>query len=145
MTTTTGASDLESVARALTAAFEASDWAAMAALYEPDGEILSAGRPRIAGRATIEALLRQFPPVHLRKSRNALTDVQQSGDLGWVLFDVATREVAKPGEAPVERLSRVALLCRRRDGRWHIWRDVDGPSPDPQRMRELLDGDPGGA
>lgn len=137
----TGAPDLESVARGLTAAFEASDWAAMAALYEPDGEILSAGRPRIAGRANIEALLRQFPPVHARKSRNALTDVQQSGDLGWVLFDVATREVAQPGDAPVERLSRVALLCRRHAGRWHIWRDVDGPSPDAPRMRALLDGD----
>lgn len=138
--TETGAADLEDVARRLTAAFEASDWAAMAALYEPDGEILSAGRPRIAGRATIEALLRQFPPVHQRKSRNALTDLQQSGDLGWVLFDVATREIANPGDAPVERLSRVALLCRRHAGRWHIWRDVDGPSPDTARMRALLDG-----
>jgi len=139
--TITGAPDLETIARRLTAAFEASDWGAMAALYEPDGEILSAGRPRLAGRSRIEALLRAFPPVHLRRSRNAITDVQQSGDLGWVLFDVATREIAQPGEAPVERLSRVALLCRRREGRWHIWRDVDGDSPDPQRMRELLDGE----
>jgi uncharacterized protein (TIGR02246 family) len=137
--TTTGAPDLETVARRLTAAFEASDWAAMAALYEPDGEILSAGRPRVAGRATIEALLGKFPPVHERRSRNAITDVQQSGDLGWVLFDVATREIAEPGAAPVERLSRVALLCRRHAGRWHIWRDVDGPSPDAMRLRELLD------
>ena len=30
----------------------------MAALYEPDGEILSAGRPRVAGRATREAVLK---------------------------------------------------------------------------------------
>jgi uncharacterized protein (TIGR02246 family) len=137
--TNTSAPDLETVAQRLTAAFEASDWAAMAALYEPDGEILSAGRPRVAGRATIEALLAKFPPVHERRSRNAITDVQQSGDLGWVLFDVATREIAEPGAAPAERLSRVALLCRRHEARWHIWRDVDGPSPDPQRLRDLLD------
>ena len=83
-------------------------------------------------------LLRAFPPAHLRKSRNAITDVQQSGDLGWVLFDVATHEVPQPGEPAVERLSRVALLCRRHEGSWHIWRDVDGPSPDTARMRELL-------
>jgi uncharacterized protein (TIGR02246 family) len=139
--TTTGAADLETVARQLTAAFEASDWAAMAALYEPEGQILSADRPGLAGRARIESLLRAFTPVHERRSRNAITDVQQSGDLGWVLFDVATREIAEPGAAPVERLSRVALLCRRHEGRWHIWRDVDGPSPDAQRLRELLDAD----
>ncbi len=118
--TNTGAPDLETLARRLTAAFEASDWGAMVALYEPDGEILSAGRPRIAGRTTIESLLRAFPPAHLRRSRQAITDVQQSGD------------------PAVERLSRVALLCRRREGSWHIWRDVDGPSPDAARMRELL-------
>ena len=79
--------------------------------------------------------------MHRRKSRNAVTDVQQSGDLGWVVFDVATHEIAQPGDVPVERLSRVALLCRRREGRWLIWRDVDGASPDPRRMRELLDGE----
>jgi len=136
--TNTGAPDLETLARRLTAAFEASDWGAMVALYEPDGEILSADRPRIAGRTTIESLLRAFPPAHLRRSCQAITDVQQSGDLGWVLFDVATHEIAQPGDPAVERLSRVALLCRRREGSWHIWRDVDGPSPDAARMRELL-------
>ncbi len=135
----TGAETLEDVARRLTAAFQASNWSAMAALYCTDGEILSAGRPRLAGRERIEALLSAFPAVHSRTSRNAITDVQQHGDLGWVLFDVATREVANAGEAPVERLSRVALLCRRIEGRWHIWRDVDGPSPDADRMRVLLD------
>ena len=136
----TGAETLENVARRLTAAYAASDWSAMAALYCIDGEILSAGRPRLAGRERIEALLKTFPPAHSRTSRNAITDVQQQGDFGWVLFDVATREVAHAGETPVERLSRVALLCRRLDGRWHIWRDVDGPSPDTERMRQLLDG-----
>jgi uncharacterized protein (TIGR02246 family) len=135
----TGAETLEDVARALTAAYEASDWSAMAALYCIDGEILSAGRPRLAGRGRIEALLEAFPPAHSRLSRNAITDVQQQGDLGWVLFDVATREVANAAATPVERVSRVALLCRRIDGRWHIWRDVDGPSPDTDRMRQLLD------
>ncbi len=135
----TGAETLEDVARALTAAYEASDWSAMAALYCIDGEILSAGRPRLAGRGRIEALLEAFPPAHSRLSRNAITDVQQQGDLGWVLFDVATREVANAAATPVERVSRVALLCRRIDSRWHIWRDVDGPSPDTDRMRQLLD------
>lgn len=135
----TGAETLEDVARRLTAAFERSDWDAMADLYAPDGEILSAGRPRFAGRETVRGLLRAFPPVHARRCRNGVTDVQQQGDLGWILFDVATREVPRAGEAAVERLSRVALLCRRIDGRWHIWRDVDGPSPDDARRQALLD------
>lgn len=136
----TGSHGLEDLAAQLTAAFEASDWATMAALYEPDGEILSAGRPLVAGRERILKLLSAFPPVHARRVRNGVTDVQQSGDLGWVVFDVATREVAHEGDAPVERLSRVALLCRRSSGRWHIWRDVDGASPDAERMRQLLEG-----
>jgi len=137
---TTGSASLEEIAERLTAAFEASDWAAMAALYEPDGEILSAGRPRVAGRERILALLSAFPPVHARRVRNGVTDVQHSGDLGWIIFDVATRERAREGDEPVERVSRVALLCRRTDGRWHIWRDVDGASPDAERMRQLLEG-----
>jgi ketosteroid isomerase-like protein len=135
----TGTDSLEGLAHSLTSAFERSDWSAMAALYEIDGEILSAGRPRVAGRATIEALLRAFPPVHARRTRCSVTDVQASGDLGWILFDVATRETATEGGDPIERLSRVALLSRRTAGRWHIWRDFDGASPDAARLHALLE------
>jgi len=116
-------------------AWRAGDARAVAALFAPDGLVLSNGRPPARGRQAIEATYAaQGGPLVLRALAFATADT-----VGYIIgaYGYADRgtPAAAVGQTPVPDLGKFTLTLRRErggDGRWLIVSDMDnsnGRSP----------------
>ncbi len=121
--------ELDRVLRDYERAWQASDAAALAALFTEDGFVLSNGRPPVRGRAAIrEAYATGGGPLALRA-------------LAWVTERKVGYIIGAFGSRPGEPDSGKFVLAIRRgdDGRWLIAADMDnsnrrpGPGPGPPR------------
>lgn len=107
--------ELDRVLRDYEAGWRAGDEAALAALFAPDGFVLSPGRPPVRGRDAIRHVYREMAgPLHLRALAYA-TD----GSTGWIVGQYR----AHPDQPDAGKF--VLALRRGEDGRWLIAADMD--------------------
>ncbi|HEX9709306.1 MAG TPA: nuclear transport factor 2 family protein [Candidatus Thermoplasmatota archaeon] len=105
---------LERVLRDYEVAWRAQDADALAALFHPDGFVMSPGQPPVRGREAIGAHYQgRGGPLALRA-----LDYAAEADVGWIIGGYARA----PGEPDVGKFS---LTLRRVDGRWLIVTDMD--------------------
>jgi ketosteroid isomerase-like protein len=127
---------LERVLRDYERAWRAGDARAVAALFTPDGVVLSSGRPPARGRRAIEAVYAgQGGPLVLRALAFATAD-----SIGYIIGAYGYAERSTParevGRTPVPDMGKFTLTLRRehgRDGRWLIFSDMDNSSSRPRR------------
>lgn len=115
--------EVDRVLRNYERAWQASDAAALAALFTEDGMVLGNGRPPVRGQAAVrEAYTGAGGPLALRALAFAADDT-----VGYVIGGFAQRE----GEPDVGKF--VLVLRREPGGPWRIAADMDNLNAMPRR------------
>ncbi len=108
---------------AWTAAANAGDHAALAALYTEDAALLPPNSPTVKGRAAVGDFMSKLPPISGMK----LTPVEIKGarGLAYVWGDYVMTLTVPGAGAPVQDRGKYVEIWRRgEDGAWAIHRDI---------------------
>ncbi len=100
-------------------AYDAGDAAALAAIYEENGELMPPNGAPVAGRADIEAFWGGFMATG---GGVTITDAEAyaHGDVG---YKIGTYNITDPDGASVD-VGKYIELWRHVDGRWQMHRDI---------------------
>lgn len=122
---------VEAVSAAWKRAFNASDMAAVVALYADDAVLSAPGEPVVRGRAALAAYFAR-KAAEFSKAGVTVADAPMgiqgvSGDLGyqWKTYRITDKSGA------VVATGRLLTLFERRNGQWRILADTWNPDPAP--------------
>jgi uncharacterized protein (TIGR02246 family) len=122
-------------------AFDARDWAALAAIYAEDGEVMPPNSNTMIGRAAIEAFWADFQASGIGVEGKD-TEVYAHGDVG---YEVGTYTVTDAGGVTIDE-GKYVEIWRQVDGKWQIYRGIwnsnlplAAPEPEPEDEAEAVD------
>ncbi len=118
----------------------AGDVEGMLDLYEPDAIIFSSGRPAVAGRDAIRAVLARL--VNGPRPVNAMhvEELSIEGPTAFATLLSASRVTGADGTSRTVGSRTVVTFRRGGDGVWRFARDVDMPTPDADVLLARLPG-----
>ncbi len=117
-------------------AFDARDWAALAAIYAKDGELMPPNSNTVIGRAAIEAFWADSQASGIGVEGKD-TEVYAHGDVG---YEVGTYIITDAGGATMDE-GKYVEIWRQVDGKWQIYRgiwnsDLPLSTPEPESEPE---------
>ncbi len=122
-------------------AFDARDWAAVAAIYAEDGELMPPNSDTMIGRAAIEAFWADSQASGIGVEGKD-TEVYAHGDVG---YEVGTYIIIDAGGATIDE-GKYVEIWRQVDGKWQIYRGIwnsnlprAAPEPEPEPEPESLE------
>ena len=120
-------------------AFDARDWAAVAAIYAEDGELMPPNSNTMIGRVAIEAFWADFQAGGI-SAEGKDTEVYAHGDVG---YEVGTYTITDAGGATIDE-GKYVEIWRQVDGKWQIYRGIwnsnlplAAPEPEPEDEAEV--------
>jgi len=113
---------IEETTRAFGKAFEAKDWAGVAATYTEDAILLPPNAAAVKGRAAIQEFLGSFPPASNFQIKTV--EVDGRGDLAYV-YGTYSMTITPEGADPVEESGKyLEIRQKQADGSWLLHRDM---------------------
>jgi len=120
---------IEETTRAFGKAFEAKDWAGVAATYTEDAILLPPNAPAVKGRAAIQEFLAAFPPAS--NFQISTIEVDGRGDLAYV-YGTFSMTITAEGAEPVEESGKYLEIRKKQaDGSWLLHRDMFSSNAPP--------------
>jgi uncharacterized protein (TIGR02246 family) len=112
-------------------AFEAGDFAALAAHYEPDAWLVTAHQPARKGRDLILTYLRAARAEGATpRFRFEQESLEIDGDYAFRTAQWWLSVLRANGTTLNDSGRSFAVLRRGADGHWRLWRDINTPTPD---------------
>jgi len=114
--------------------YHSGDLDQLAGMYAPDALSMPANKPALWGREQIKEYYAARTGDYVMHAISEVDSIDIVGDIAVVAGIFRVTRAPQDGVAAVDHAGRWLAVMKRIDGRWYMWRDLDSPGPDADKL-----------